>query len=62
MAGIALFMLLIVILAALTNGPQQAPVIVLPQVQTGSGHRGAVLFLVFLFTLVLLAEMVQRGG
>jgi hypothetical protein len=63
MTGIALLVLVIVILAALTSGPQLAPpVVIMPQVQTGTGNRGAILFLLFLFLLLLLAEMAQQGG
>ncbi len=63
MTGIALIVLLIVILAGLTNSPPPTPpVVVMPQVQTGTGNRAAVLFLVFLFLMVLLAEMARQGG
>lgn len=60
MTGIALLVLLIVILAGLTNSPPQTPpVVVIPQVQTGTGNRAAIWFLLCLFVLVLLAEMAR---
>ena len=64
MAGIALLVIVVVILAALTNDPQITPaVVVMPQVQTATrGNRAAVLFLVFLFLAVLLAELARQGG
>ncbi len=64
MTGIALLVLVIVILAALNNGPTPTPsVVVVPAVQTNAGgNRAAVLFLVFLFLAVLLAEMARQGG